>query len=230
MNQIYVYFLAFSLLASPLTLQGSKSTEKAFTEIYSQKKWGVNAEGKGWSGPGSDAEATETYRKLLQDVLKAYDIHSVVDVGCGDWEFSRLVNWEGIQYVGYDVVKPVVRANQKKFGSDTITFVHGDAMNMNLPKADLLICKEVLQHLPHKEIQKLINQIHKFKYCLITNDADPKTLSSVNSDLSKANFNKGFTRLLDLTAPPFNLKGEKVLHYFVGPFMKQVLLVNNTVQ
>jgi len=48
------------------------------------------------TGFGSLPWTTESYRRLLQDFLACRAIRSVVDVGCGDWQFSRLIDWRGI--------------------------------------------------------------------------------------------------------------------------------------
>ena len=38
----------------------------------------------------------ETYQQFLKDNA----IRSVVDAGCGDWEFSQAIDWTGIDYKG----------------------------------------------------------------------------------------------------------------------------------
>ena len=129
-----------------------------------------------------------------------------------------------MQYTGYDVVKSVVEKNQEKFGSGSIRFVHGDAVNVDLPKADLLICKEVLQHLPNEEIHKFLKQLPKFAFCLITNGVDPETKSSSNPELVMGGY---YYRPLDLTAPPFNVKGAKMLIQVDGWAPRQLLLCQN---
>lgn len=210
-------------LAAPLFCTCSKDIENAFTQVYESAGWAANSEGQGCSGPGSNLENTRLYRVFLQAFLQDHNIRSVVDVGCGDWEFSQTIDWKGINYTGFDVVKYVIESNRKRFGSDHIQFVHGDATSMNLPKADLLICKEVLQHLSTEDVQRFLKQLPKFKYCLLTNDVNPQTFTSENRDICPPGY-----RTLDLTKPPFNLIGEKVLSYQANSQykeMKQVLLV-----
>lgn len=150
-------------------------------------------------------------------------IKTVVDLGCGDWQFSKTIDWKDIQYKGFDVVEGVIQQNQKLYGKKNISFIHADATSYDLPAADLLICKEVLQHLPFKDIFSILSQIKKYKYCLILNDVDPITLSQVNSDIRRGHY-----RALDLTQAPFYLKGRKVLSYASGIETKQLLLIDNT--
>ena len=44
---------------------------------------------------------TRGYVKSLH-ALAERRIRTVVDLGCGDWQFSKYVDWRGIEYHGYD--------------------------------------------------------------------------------------------------------------------------------
>lgn len=202
---------------------GEQNAEKTFTHIYENGIWGRNADGYGFSGGGSLVQNAQTYMDFLQNFLEANEIKTVVDVGCGDWTFSQYIRWGDIQYTGYDVVKKVIQDNVKKFGTVSIRFFQEDISHFSLPSADLMLCKDVLQHLSHEEIHLLLKQIHKFKYCLITNDVDPYSLSSHNDPIQQGEY-----RTLDLTKAPFNLKGIKVLTYRSDTNIKQVLLITNS--
>lgn len=136
-----------------------KTHKEIFTEIYDKNIWGG-------SGGGSTPENTVEYRKLLQSFLMENEIKSVVDYGCGDWAFSRLIDWKGVWYVGVDCVDSVIKVNRKKYGTPYINF-----HNISYPDpADLLILKDVLQHWSNADIISfLAKQITRFKYILITN-------------------------------------------------------------
>jgi len=191
--------------------------EKVFTKFYEEGPWDEN----GFVFSGAQIEITREYVDFLQDFMKKNNIQSVVDVGCGDWAFSRYIDWSGVEYKGIDIVKLVIDRNQRLFAKSSITFIHGDALEMDLPEADLLICKDVLQHLPNADVLRLLKQLHKFKHCLFTDYVDPITLSSYNRDIVC-----GWLRFIDLTKPPFNLKGEKVF-IFVAYSPKQTLYIRN---
>lgn len=199
-----------------------KTAQEVFTEMYRLKQFGTNEVGEGHSGGGSTLAATKTYRQFLQDFLKAYDIHSVVDLGCGDWEFSKAIDWHGIDYYGYDVVDFIVERNRAKYQDSNIHFIHSDGIATELVPADLLICKDVLQHLPNEDIMTLLEQLPLFKYCLITNDVDPSSGTSSNPDIQRGGF-----RPVDLTQPPFLLNGNKVYTYVSDTVPKQVLLIQH---
>lgn len=193
-------------------LLGKKATrasnESVFTGIYKTAAWGRNEEGKGFSGDGSVLENATPYVSFLEEFIKKNDIQSVVDLGCGDWTLSQHLNWSGIQYIGIDVVKFVIENNQKLYSAPNIRFIHADATQFDLPEGDLLICKDVLQHLSNEDILKILKQRAKFKHCLFVND-----VTRSNSARMNAKIDSGELRPLDLSKAPFYLKGEKVLKY-----------------
>ncbi len=198
--------------------------ESVFTSIYQYGNWGTNEEGKGFSGLGSKLEHCKHYIAFLEQFLQKNQITSVVDFGCGDWTFSQYIRWGDIHYTGFDVVKSVVDDLKKKYSSPLRQFIHADGLSTDLPAADLLICKDVLQHLSNENIHAFLKQCSKFKYCLITNDVDPATKTSTNPDIKN-----GYYRFLDITQAPFNVQGEKVLTYISrGTCTAQVVLITNS--
>lgn len=216
-----VIISALSCFASTCTYEDLH--ERVFTHIYDHAVWGRNSEGIGFSGGGSLLKNAQAYIDFLVPFMKEHRITSVVDVGCGDWEFSRFIDWSGIQYIGYDVVKSVIEKNIKRYGSPNTTFVHANMLTEELPPADLLLCKDVLQHLTNKDIGLFLPQFKKYKYCLITNEVDPKTLSSDNQDTQIGGAHK-----IDLRRPPFNVQGTIVLNYHLGDDFHQIFLIDNS--
>ena len=144
----------------------------AFRRIYASDHW------KGGSGEGSHVDATGPYRQILGAVLTGRDITTVVDAGCGDWQFSRLLDWSGKYYLGVDIVPEVVAGDRESFGSDDVEFRVGDIRTTELPQADLLVCKDVLQHWDVHSVQAFLDRnLTRYRYALVTND-----LASVHID------------------------------------------------
>lgn len=139
---------------------------------------------------------------FLQDFFRKNNIKSIVDCGCGDWQFSQNINFEGIDYKGFDVASFVVENNIKNFQKEHINFFLYDGDFNALPEADLIICKDVLQHLPNAKVKEFIANLHKYKFALITNDIGEK----FNYDISLGGY-----RCLDLRQPPFKLEA-KIVH------------------
>jgi ubiquinone/menaquinone biosynthesis C-methylase UbiE len=122
----------------------------------------------------------------------------VVDAGCGDWEFSSAVDWNHARYLGVDISTKVIEEVKRKYASETVKFKVGDVTE-SLPPADLLICKDVLQHLPNALVKKFIrNNLKKgkYKWAIITNDRGPK-----NTDIPVGGY-----RLINLNAAPFSVR------------------------
>ena len=191
-----VLFSFFAIQAvdrqSPLT--------QTFNRIYSEGVWGRNVAGAGTSGSGSTLEITREYRAYLQDFIRKHRVTSIVDAGCGDWSFSSTVDWAGASYIGVDIASDVIEADRQKYEKGKITFRVGD-ITEELPAADLLISKDVLQHLSNALVQKFIrNNLKggKYKWVLLTNDRG----SSGNGDTVP-----GGWQAIDLAAPPFDVKG-----------------------
>ena len=170
-----------------------------FNGIYASGKWDRDSSGKGTSGPGSTVEITREYRAYVEGFIKNHGVKSVVDAGCGDWSFSRVMDWSGASYLGIDISSDVIKDVRQKYEKGSIRFEVGDVTE-DLPSADLLLCKDVLQHLPNELIRKFIkNNLRKgkYKWVILTNDRGPE-----NRDIKA-----GEHRTIDLGAPPFDVKG-----------------------
>lgn len=213
---VAICFVAHAEPASP----GAPDTAKVFDDIYRHAKWGSNTAGVGNSGTGSTLPATLLYRTFLQQFLKDNAIHSVVDAGCGDWEFSQAINWTGIDYRGFDIVEAVVAQNTKKYAKPNIHFFAANIIDQDLPAADLLISKHVLQHLPNRDVAKFLTKLSKYKHVLLINGVSRDTMSGSNADIAAGEY-----RELDVTRPPFNVPGVKVLTYWDGFHMQQVIYI-----
>ncbi len=172
-----------------------------FEAIYANNEW------KHGSGEGSRPENTREYVALLEKFLVDHKITSVVDMGCGDWQFSKDVRWGDARYAGYDVVGPVIRRNRRKYKSGKVHFRLYSGDPAELPAADLLIVKDVLQHLSNRAINDFLPQLSRYKYALITNCVNPRGPTE-NTDIDHGEF-----RYLDLRLPPFHVKAQELLSY-----------------
>jgi SAM-dependent methyltransferase len=190
-----------------------------FSEIYASGKWGRDQNGKGTSGPGSTLGATVEYRSFIEGMIKYHNVRSVLDAGCGDWGFSSAIDWQGVSYLGIDAAN-IVRDLQEKYVRPGVQFMGGDITDP-LPAADLLLCKDVLQHLPNDLVCRFIKnnlRSRKYRYALITNDK-----GTGNPDILP-----GEHRALDLSASPFCVEGLielPIRFYAVGGDLKKTQLI-----
>lgn len=177
------------------------SHKDIFNDIYRTRHWGNG------SGPGSSVKNTTRYRWFIQNFLISNNIKSVVDIGCGDWQFSRHIDWKGVHYLGLDV-SDVVLANTKNFAGEGIEFREIDAVHDELPTADLVIIKDVLQHWNNQDVLKFLPKLNNFRTALITNGFPPERRHALNK-----NIKTGQQRPIDLGRPPFNVKGNYIFWY-----------------
>jgi SAM-dependent methyltransferase len=172
---------------------------EAFSSVYARDDW------QGGSGRGSTPENTAEYRALIERFLQTHDIKRVVDIGCGDWQFSHLINWGNIDYLGIDTVPAVIEANRQRYGAP-YRFECLDVTRDTLPPADLVILKDVLQHWPTDTIQAFLPRLEEYRFVIVTNCTFESP--SLNSDIAMTGF-----RPLDLRKAPFFLEAEELLRY-----------------
>lgn len=225
---LFVYMELYQPLVCPEpTALSREDTGPVFAAIYQHGVWGMHRNGVGRSGAGSTLDATVAYRAFLQQFMKDHQIHSVVDAGCGDWEFSQAIDWTGIDYQGFDIVESVIAADKAKFERPNVHFHVANIVTEQLPAADLLICKEVLQHLPNADVAMFLKQLPKYKHVLILDAVDATTFSAENADITLEQVRVGAYRPLDITRPPFSIDGDKPLTYWANRSMHQVVHVGH---
>ena len=70
-----------------------------FDKIYKYNLWVFG------SGSGSIPINNKPYINFLNNFLINYNIKSIIDIGCGDWQISKNINWNNTKYLGIDIVK-----------------------------------------------------------------------------------------------------------------------------
>jgi 2-polyprenyl-3-methyl-5-hydroxy-6-metoxy-1,4-benzoquinol methylase len=177
------------------------SNKEVFSKIYKENLW------HGGSGAGSEIENVKEYVDTLQKYIDKPEIKTVLDLGCGDWQFSKFLDLSSVSYLGVDVVESVIESNSSLYSASNIEFINRDITTYEVPKVDLIICKDVLQHLCNKDvIEILIKIIKSSKFSLITNDFTSG--DKLNKDINNGNY-----RCLDLSLSPFNLDVLTVLEF-----------------
>ncbi|MEK7163047.1 MAG: methyltransferase domain-containing protein [Patescibacteria group bacterium] len=176
-------------------MNGFKGNKKEFTRIYKTNHWGSN---ESFSGPGSELRQTIVIREELPILFNEFNIRSMLDIPCGDFNWMKKVNLSLLnQYIGADIVSEVINLNVKKYENDKYKFVELDLIKNNLPKVDLVFCKDCLVHLSFQDIFKAINNIKKSEstYLLLTN---------FNKEVENIDTRNVKWRPLNFQIPPFN--------------------------
>jgi hypothetical protein len=171
-----------------------RSSQERFTEIFRANHW-RNVESV--SGFGSTLEATVLTRRALSDLLDRYPIANILDVPCGDFHWMQHLEFKG-DYRGADIVPELVTRNQRLFGDERRTFLILDVTGDALPRSDLILCRDCLNHLSLGEAQRALENMAESGSSYVALTHHPGT--SVNRPQAS-----GFDyRPLNLTKSPFN--------------------------
>lgn len=130
----------------------------------------------------------------------------MLDIPCGDFNWMRNVNLNGINYVGADIVADLVVANQKSNNSELISFELLNLVEDALPKVDLILSRDCLVHFSYDDIRKALANIISSgsKYLLTTSFVDRER---------NYNIATGEWRPINLNIAPFNFpESEMVLN------------------
>jgi hypothetical protein len=170
-----------------------KPTEKIFKEIYIQNTW----ESESRSGPGSEISQTEELVKRLPEVFNSFNIKTVLDAPCGDFNWMKEINLVDLDYLGGDIVNDIIQQNKQRYGSHNIKFETLNIITDTLPNVDLIITRDCLVHFSYKHIYQTIDNIKKSKSIYFASTTFANRIT--NYDIPT-----GEWRPLNLQIPPFN--------------------------
>lgn len=165
-----------------------------FNNIYKKSLWGYK------SGNGSEPENSIPWIKVVNNFLNQSDINSILDFGCGDWRLGQKYKIGNKKYLGVDVSSVIIEEIQK-YSKINISFVQGDATTMDIKYYDLILIKDVLQHLSNSSVNTILNKImFSCKYALICND-----FTEINKDITPGSY-----RGINLKNEPFKYNFEEI--------------------
>lgn len=173
----------------------SKDTEQVFTDIYKHNAWG----GKdSVSGPGSNFHQTRIISKELPALFRDYRISSILDMPCGDFHWMKNVDLTGMDYTGADIVNELIEKNSELYQRDDVRFQTLNLIRDELPKVDLVFCRDCLVHLSLEDILCALKNLcnSQSEYILTTTF----TKRTENHDIAT-----GQWRALNLELSPFML-------------------------
>lgn len=169
--------------------------KEVFSHIYRQNLWG---DPESLSGPGSGVVRTAVFRDELATLLREINAQSMLDAACGDFNWMKETRLDLVEYIGADIVPELAAANQEKYGDEKTSFIELDITTDELPKVDVIFCRDCLVHFSYDHI---IDAIHNFKrseseYLLTTTFIRfPQNVDVLTGDW----------RQLNLEIAPFNL-------------------------
>lgn len=209
LKKIYRYLLV--IIIKKFILKTKISNKKKFNLIFKFNYWGDKSS---LSGTGSSPQKTRNVVSNIRVIIDKFEIKNILDVPCGDFVWMKEItdNNDKLNYLGGDIVDHLVNNLNLKYKTKNVKFENIDIINNQLPKADLLICRDCFIHFSNKNILKTLNNFlnSDIKYFLITDSVVEKNFENID-------INTGEFRGLDLTIHPFNLP-KKNLYTFYDVF------------
>ncbi len=169
--------------------------QKIFENIYHLHHW---YDAESISGPGASLSQTETVRQVIHDILKELLIKTLLDIPCGDFNWMKEVGHSELNYFGADIVSEIIGENQASYSNLRRQFFHADITASDLPKADLIICRDCLVHLSYKDCKKALANIQRCESKYLLSTTFP---GRTNKDIRT-----GEWRPINLEASPFFLR------------------------
>ena len=193
-------------------------TKDVMNQIYELKLWG----GKDfdfYSGSGShNSKITIPYINALLSFLKAHNPPlTVCDLGCGDFNIGKELVKYSKKYYAIDIVKKLIDRNKSLYKSDKLEFSCLDIVSDNLPFADCVIIRQVLQHLSNAEILSVVKKLSAFKYIILTEHIPFGNFTSNKDIISGQGIRLKQNSGVNILDAPFNLKikGQKLLDEYI---------------
>lgn len=198
----------------------SDSNQEVFSKVYERQLWGeVSPENESpfYSGPGSsDPQIVDPYVETVKRFFASLPAKkSAVDIGCGDFRVGSRIVDSFETYTACDVVPELVEFNRRHWRHLPVEFRVVDLVKDEIPDGDVLIVRQVLQHLSNDDISKFTKSIPRnFSYLLVTEHLPAENDFLANKDKSSgADIRLGGGSGVVLTKPPFSMKfkSEKTL-------------------
>jgi hypothetical protein len=171
-----------------------KNVEEIFTSIAEENFW---IEDESVSGFGSSLQQSAKIVKELPEIFSKFEIKSVIDIPCGDFNWMRTVDLSKIDYTGADIVKKIINKNIEKYETASKKFTCFDLLKDNFDNYDLVFCRDCLVHFSFANIKAAIQNIKnsKSKYLMMTTFPEEDS----NEDIQT-----GGWRPLNFEKPPFS--------------------------
>lgn len=167
--------------------------ERRFRRIYRFNLW---RGGESSCGPGSGLEETAAIREELPTIIRSHNVRSLLDIPCGDFWWMNRLDLGLDSYIGGDVVSGLVHSNEERYGGPGRSFRRLDILSDRLPRVDLVLCRDCLDHFSLNDVQLAIGNIVRSGSTLLLVTTYPRTGSAID-------IRTGDWRPLNLQQPPF---------------------------
>lgn len=202
---------------------------QAFSQIYENGTWGGSAD-EYFSGLGSrDPRIFSPYVESVRAFANSFENKlDAVDLGCGDFSVGAQIRGAFAAYRAYDVVPAVIEQNKREYQDLDVEFGCIDIVEQPLPHGDVVMIRQVLQHLSNAQIAQVVPKLTHYRYLIVTEhlpgarDFPPNLDMPMGAGIRVGRQKKGGAQDsgVVLTAPPFSLAvtSERVLCEVEDPY------------
>ena len=187
-----------------------RTNKEIFSDIYQNGIWGTSPSNEPFfSGGGSHNYLVvngyiENVRRFILSLPKKPD---VVDLGCGDFSVSSKIRDLCGSFTACDVVPDLIDYNKIKYHDFDVNFLVKDFTVDNLPRAEIVIVRQVFQHLSNDQIKIALEKvISNYKFIILTEHLPSgrfiRNLDKPTGAGNRLEINSGVV----LTRAPFNIK------------------------
>lgn len=124
------------------------------------------------------------YMQLLQNFIDTGKYDTLLDFGCGDWQFMRHMDLERISYHGYEVVEKIYEQARQENSKLGVTFHNSDfsdpdvvfeILHAHQSERLLITVKDVFQHWDDEDVRNFLDEVYngpvrKGSTLLVTNN------------------------------------------------------------
>lgn len=169
------------------------------------------------SGPGSSRKSTKQVMEFLKRLIVNGTVRSITDLGCGDlnWMKQILSLFPHVRYTGIDCVQELIdRHKVAHKDNKNHVFICDDILSKEIPKSDLVICRDVLFHMTFENGIKVLKNVSRSRSKLFLTTTYPELAQNRQVEF-KEHKSWGF-RTINLLKPPYNLN-HKIFETFQEP-------------
>jgi len=155
-------------LSCNLKLNDNSTT--IFTDVYNNAMWSLDKSDIYCSGDGSSKDQIVIpYIDAVEKFITQLDFKpNILDIGCGNFLVGSKTRHNFNEYIAIDVVPHVIEYIKNKYSSLNVNFGVLDAVTEELPDADIVIIRQVFQHLSNEAIATILHKLTKYEYLILT--------------------------------------------------------------
>ena len=163
--------------------------EDIFTDAWRTPRWEITS---------SSLERTEELRQALPELFKVLEITSILDCGCGNFVWQNAVDWTEIQYLGVDIVKPLIEELLTQHTAENINFLYRNCLTDTEETTDLWIARDLLPTLSFAQGRQFLKRY-------LESQSPYLAVTSVESSHENQDALPGSFRWLDIKKSPYSL-------------------------